>query len=71
MIQTQEFHWNNRVVSQNTVSAKNSKTRKRRDRNVWARGMVQVVECLPSKLKALSSNPGTIKERKKEKEMIM
>jgi hypothetical protein len=29
--------------------------------------MAQVVECLPSKCEALSSNPSTKKERKKEK----
>jgi hypothetical protein len=27
----------------------------------WLRGMAQVVDCLPSKLKALSSNPSTAK----------
>jgi hypothetical protein len=29
--------------------------------------MAQAVECLPSRLKALSSNPTTVKEKKKEK----
>jgi hypothetical protein len=32
----------------------------------WARGMAQVVECLPSKCKALSSNSSTAKKKKKQ-----
>jgi hypothetical protein len=33
--------------------------------NIWAGGVVQVVECLYSKCEALSSNPCTAKKRKK------
>jgi hypothetical protein len=36
-------------------------------KNTWARGMPQVVECLPSKLKALNSNPRTTKKEKRKK----
>jgi hypothetical protein len=35
----------------------------------WTRGVVQTVECLPSKQKILSSNPSTVKN-KKEKNVI-
>jgi hypothetical protein len=34
-----------------------------------AEGMAQVVEGLPSKLQALSSNPGTAKKKKKKNHM--
>jgi hypothetical protein len=33
----------------------------------WAGGVVQVVECMPSKPEALSSNPSTGKKKRKEK----
>jgi hypothetical protein len=32
--------------------------------------MAQAVECLPSRLKALSSNPTTVKEKKKKRKEI-
>jgi hypothetical protein len=34
-------------------------------KKIWAGGMAQAVECLPSKNKALTSNPNTIKKKKK------
>jgi hypothetical protein len=34
---------------------------------LWAGGVAQVVECLPSKPKALSSNPSITKKKKREK----
>jgi hypothetical protein len=35
-------------------------------KKLWAGGMVQAVECLPSKCKVLSSNPNTTKKKKKK-----
>jgi hypothetical protein len=35
---------------------------------LWAEGVAQAIEFLPSKYKALSSNPSTAKKKKKKKE---